>query len=123
MSANYEQGIVTLPLAADTGRGIRVHLNTSGQWAITGLNAQCDAITIEQGSAGDQVAAILHNAPGTRKVQVASSCTLGASLYSAASGQVDDASSGAGAVIYKAMEAATAANQIIEVMPTGRVTA
>ena len=105
MSANYEQGIVTLPLAADTGRGIRVHINTSGQWAITGLNAQCDAITIEQGSAGDQVAAILHNAPGTRK------------------GQVDDASSGAGAVIYKAMEAATAANQIIEVMPTGRVTA
>lgn len=122
MSGQNETGIQTFTSGAALARFRRVKLS-SGTVVYAGLNEASIGFTTHDCASGDEVGVKLNNYPGTRKVTVASSCTSGAALYSAASGKVDDASSGAGNIIGYALEAASGDGSIIEMVPTGAVTA
>lgn len=66
-------------------------------------------------SDGDPVTIRLITAPGTVEISAADSFSVGATLYGAANGQISDTSSGSALGI--AAEAATAQNDLVEVMP------
>lgn len=81
---------------------------------ITNAGSEERAIGIVQQAAsadGDIVSVKLINAGGTFKVVAAEAITQGAPVYAAASGQVDSAGT---LVMGWALEAATAANDVIE---------
>lgn len=71
-------------------------------------------------AAGDPVSVSLFTKQGTFKCIAAGAFSAGAAVYGRASGQVDDIASGA-KLVGVAMEAATAQNDEIEVMPRGSV--
>lgn len=64
---------------------------------------------------GESVSIRLNTAAGTREVEAAGTFSIGAELYGAADGKIDDVP--IGQVYGTALEAATAANDIIEVVP------
>lgn len=71
--------------------------------------------TLEKVASGAYVSVKLLNAPGTRKVVAAGTFSLGAELYGAADGKVDDTE--VGQVNGTALEAATAIGAVIEMLP------
>lgn len=64
---------------------------------------------------GDGVSILLANASGSMEMTAAGAFALGADIYGAASGKVDDTASGSS--IGTALEAATADGDVIEVLP------
>lgn len=72
-------------------------------------------ITEHSCSSGAHVSVRLANAQGTRKVTAAGTFSQGAALYAADDGKVDDAA--VGTTIGTALEAATAAGDVIEMIP------
>ncbi|HOR28493.1 MAG TPA: DUF2190 family protein [Candidatus Sumerlaeota bacterium] len=88
----------------DTGSGTNVVYADAGEAAI--------GVTVEKVASGDPVAVRLNKHGGTHKVTAAGSFAVGATLYGANDGKVDDAASGS--AIGTALEAATAAGDIVE---------
>jgi len=117
-----------LPGIADStvngaGPYVRVKLVSLGTdlSATVGLAGAFDAsvgsLDAQQANAtGDQVNVILRNSNRTRKMIAAAAISFGANVYAAASGKV--ASTGT-LLEGVALEAATAAGDVIEVLPTG----
>ena len=72
-------------------------------------------VTEHSVASGAVVSVRLANAAGTRTIEAAGTFSIGAELYGAADGKIDDTA--IGTVYGTAMEAATAAGDIIEVIP------
>ncbi|NIM61645.1 MAG: DUF2190 family protein [Acidobacteria bacterium] len=70
--------------------------------------------TERDAASGAEVAIRLRNAEGTRKATAAGAFSIGATIYGAASGKVDDAISGTAFGL--ALEAATADGDIVEII-------
>jgi len=118
MSQFVETPTKTFTAGGAIGQHIRVKLS-SGVLAVAGLGATDEPVelgTITEASfaSGDVRAVRLRNAQGTAKMVAAGAFSAGAAVYGAAAGKVDDVVSGAALGI--ALEAATAANDIVEVL-------
>ena len=74
-------------------------------------------ITQHACASGDPVTLRLLNYSGTVRIQMASTCTIGDSLYGADDGKASSSSSGTAQ--FTAMETATASTDIIEAQPAG----
>lgn len=115
MSQMNTTGLITGVAAAATPMFARVKFS-SGTWAIAGDSDVDDGIAERPAfNANEKIAIRINNAPGTRKMIAAGSFTVGATLYAAANGKVDDSGT---IVIGKALEAASADGDIVEVLPT-----
>lgn len=97
----------------------RVKLNaTDGYYYLAGADDDDDGISDSKAeAAGDQITVRQPNVPGTRKVMCLTTCSKGARLFGAASGKVDDTSVAGVRSRYKALQACSAANTLIEVRP------
>lgn len=100
---------------AAMGANLRVKLSSGSGTQVELAGAGEDFIGITEHSvdnALDHISVILKNQITTHKVVAAAAITEGAALYGAADGKVDDAASGT--AIGKALEAATADNDVVE---------
>lgn len=72
-------------------------------------------VTEHWADSGDGVSVLLANASGSMEMTASGPVALGASIYGAASGKVDDTVSGS--AIGTALEAATADGDVVEILP------
>ena len=105
--------------ASSTGiaAGLRVKLDGNLKIVPAGVADYEIGVTRSMSSNGlDPVRVLLRNAPGTVEMTAASAFAKGATVLRAADGKIDD--TGAGATVGIAMQAATDAGDIIEVLPS-----
>src|SRR5262245_41190336 len=105
----------TLPAAGAIGMYERVHVNSSGQWAQTGVTTKAMGIALHATTAaGQPLTAVLLNKAGTVKMKAAVAISAGAKVYGGASGKINVTSTNC--LEGTAIEAATADNDIIEIL-------
>jgi hypothetical protein len=114
MSQQNESGILSVVAGAARSAFLRVY-NNSGTWTTAGAANQADGVQQVPSMAGTDIVPIkITNAPGTRKMVADGIIAAGAAVYAGATGYV----SGAGTIIEgRALEAATTAGDVIEVLP------
>lgn len=115
MSGKNENGLFSLTAAAALTAFTGIKIDSNGQAAVAGLGEVHDGIVENNVASGGAAMIRLRTAPGTRKVTVASSCSIGSYLYAAASGKVSTTKSGP--ALYMALQAATGDGSIVEVLP------
>lgn len=118
MSQQTENPVISLEAAAAVGQYIRVKLDSNGKAAIAGVQEPAIGITQAAAAAGAQVPVRLLNAPGTLKMVANAAITARLPVYGTADGKIDDATGAGnpGHCIGFALEAATAQNDVIEVL-------
>jgi hypothetical protein len=108
-------GVKTLRAAGTIGQYERVAINSSSEWAQVGVTTKADAIALKSVTVGQMLPAQLLNAAGTVKMKAAVAITAGAKVYGGASGKINVTSTNC--LEGKAVTAATADGDIIEVIP------
>lgn len=113
----YNEGTKTFTAGAalEAKRRVKIKSGTTTtppEVEYAGAGEQHIGITEYAVASAELVAVKLRTAPGTHEMTAAGAFALGATLYGAANGKVDDASSGT--AIGKALEAATADGDIVE---------
>ncbi len=93
----------------------RVLLGSGGTITAAVLADQEIGIAMERAVSGDVIPVKLRSATGTHKAIAAAAITCGAAVYSAAAGKVSVSATGA-YQLGKALEAATANNDVIEIL-------
>lgn len=107
----------TFTAGAAIGQDILVKLS-SGKLAVAALGDEhIGTLLAESFTDGDERAVRLRSAQGTTKMVASGAFTAGAILYGRALGKVDDISTTSAIRVGTALEAATAANDVIEVLP------
>lgn len=117
MSQQVDSGFKGFLASAAITQFARVKLDAAGTISTAGLTDR--EIGIAQNAAfaaGDQVNVKLRTAPGTHKMIAAGAVTNGAIVNTQASGKIDDAATATGYPVGTALEAATANNDVIEVL-------
>jgi len=116
MSQQNDSGYKSFTATSAITAWHRVQLTSGSGTAVEHAGADEEFIGVAQHSAdaGDQVTVKLRGVAGTFKVAAAGAVTVGATIYGAADGEVDDTASGA--PIGTALEAAAAGDEIIEVV-------
>lgn len=95
----------------------RVKLDAAGTVSTAGLTDRDIGVAQNAAfAAGDMVQVKLRSGAGTHKMIAAGAVTRGAVVNTAASGKVDDAATSTGYALGHALEAATANNDVIEVL-------
>lgn len=118
MSQMVETATRTFTAGAAIGDFILVKLS-SGKLAVAGLGDEfLGAIQAKSFADGDIRSVRLKNAQGTQKMVASGAIALGAVVYGRAAGKIDDNSSTSAVRVGIALEAATAANDIVEVLVT-----
>lgn len=118
MSQSVETPTRTFQATAAVAENLRVSfLGSTGKIAVAGASERGVGTTeFPALAADDYVAVRLWNAQGTRKMVASEAITAGADVYAAASGKI----AATGTVkLGQAKEAATANNDVIEVLPPG----
>lgn len=94
----------------------RVKLDADGKITEAGLTDKSIGTlqTVPALAAGDYVPVKLRSAAGTHRVRVSEALAAGATLYSEADGEVQDTAQATAFIEMTALEAATAADDIIE---------
>jgi hypothetical protein len=116
----YNEGILTFQAGEDLVAHRRVRLEaasstTPPEIVYADAGEQHIGVTTRNVSDGDMVSVKLRNFPGSEEVCAAGTFAYLATLYGAADGKVDDTSSGS--AIGVAKEAATAAGDLVEILP------
>ena len=93
----------------------RVKINSSNQVVYADAGDDWIGITIDACASGDPIAVKLRTAAGTMKMVAAGALSINDIIYGAADGKVDDAPTGP--AVGRALEAATADADVIEVLP------
>lgn len=105
--------------AVAIAEAVRVKLDSSGTISAAGVGEDWIGVTTMPIAASGSGTVQLRSAPGTVEVTAAGAITLGAKLYAAASGKVDDAVNGDFTGL-EALQAAAADGDIIEAVPVYR---
>lgn len=113
--SQQNNGIKTLPAAGTIGIGERVIVNASGQWAQAGVTTKAHAIALRSVTVGQPLPAQLLSCSGTIRMKAAVAITAGAKVYGGAVGKINVTSTNC--LEGYAVEAATADNDLIEVIP------
>lgn len=92
------------------------YLRTNAAGELCGITERGIGYATRDGAIGDTVSVALHSKPGTVKVVAAAAIAADAIVYSAASGKVSVSASTA-FPLGIALEAASADNDVIEIMP------
>lgn len=117
MSQQIDSGFKGFVASAAISQYARVKIDAAGTVSTAGLTDRDIGVAQNAAfAAGDGVQVKLRTAPGTHKMIAAGAVTLGAVVNTAASGKVDDAATSTGFALGHALEAATANNDIIEVL-------
>lgn len=116
----YNEGILTFQAGEDLVAHRRVKLEsgsttTPPEVVYADAGEQHIGVTMRNAEDGEMIAVKLRNFPGSEEVEAAGTFAYLATLYGAADGKVDDVSSGS--AIGVAKEAATAAGDIVEMLP------
>lgn len=124
MAEYNDTGYQSFPVSAALGQHLRVNVNTSGQLTLAGIGDQDIGVTRNATFAvGDVVTVVERSKPGTHKAVANGAIDIGDLVFTAADGKVS-ASQGVGAFLRgKAISAAGADNDILEVMPLSGDTA
>jgi hypothetical protein len=93
----------------------RVKVNSSGNVVYADAGEDWIGVTVEAAASGNNVAVRLKNGPGTFKMMAAGAFSILDTIYGAADGKVDD--DPVGALIGRALEAATADGDVLEIFP------
>lgn len=113
MSNAVHQDGITLVASAALTRGDRVKLDAAAKTVSPAGATEGSIGTVEQSYASGALATVtLHSNDKVLKVRAATAFAVGATLYGAAAGEVDDAVN-AGPDRFKALEAATAADDLV----------
>lgn len=107
-------------IASFTGsKGQRVKLNSSGGVDLAdATNGSGIGVLDQDATSGYPVTVKLFTAPGTFEVSVTGAVAAGAVLYPAANGALSPTSVSSNTAAFRALEAATASGDIIEVIPS-----
>lgn len=118
MSQQNDTGFVTGIAAGAIPQFARVKpTSTAGTYDVAGLtDRSCGIAQREAFAAGDQISIALWNKPGTFKAIAKEAFARGAKLYGEAGGKLQDTAEATSFAEAIALEAATADNDIIEVM-------
>lgn len=100
--------VLSLVAAATYAAGTRVKLNASGQAEVAGLTDAAIGYLTERGSVSGQLCSVRSVRNSTNIGRAHSSMAVGALLYSAAAGRVDDADGGSAKIVGFAGNAASA---------------
>lgn len=114
--SQWNEGIKTFPAGEDLAKRRRVKMNSSSEVVYADAGENYVGVTEYAADDGDLVAVRMKNYPGTFKVSAAGAFSIGDDLWGALDGQVDDTPSGFAQFI--AIEAATAADDIVEAVPS-----
>ena len=115
MSQQYEGNVRYFTAGEDLAKYRRVKFNSSAVVMYAdATDRDWVGVTQYAVSSGDRVGVKLRTGSGTHKVTAAGTFAVAALLYSADDGKVDDADTGS--VQFQALEAATAANDIVEAL-------
>lgn len=116
MSQRNDSGYITLEADAAIELYSRVVIEADGKIVKAGLAVKSIGTlqTVPALAAGDKVPVKLRSAAGTHKVRVSEAVAAGALLYSEADGEVQDTAQATAFIEGTALEAATAADDIIE---------
>lgn len=112
MSQFNDDGLYPVTLTEAVGQHLRC--NAAGE--LCAIGERGIGYATRAGAIGDTVAVALHSKPGTVKVVAAAAISKDAIVYSAAAGKVSVSATGA-YPLGIALEAATANNDVIEIMP------
>lgn len=108
----------TFQAAAAITLGVLVKVDSSGYAAIAGLGEQPIGVAeTAAAAAGDKISIRLLHGGGTFRAKASGAFAVGALVYGRASGLVDDISTTSAVLVGVALEAATAANDLVEVAP------
>jgi len=95
----------------------RVKLDADGRVTVAGLADRDIGTAVKPAfAAGDEITVKLRTASGTHKMIVSEAVAAGALLYTESDGEVQDTAQATGFAIGTALEAATADQDVIEVM-------
>lgn len=109
------QGAKTLNSAAAINIYERVILDSNGKWALAGAADKALGVALETVTAADKpLSAVLLNGAGTVKMKAGVAISVGALVYSAASGKIGV--TGTNKLEGRAVDAASADGDIIEIM-------
>ena len=114
MSQNTEGNVKTFTAGEALAVNRRVKYNSSSAVVYSDAGEDWIGTTIEACDDAAQVAVRLRTAAGTHKMVAAGAFSSNAELYGAADGKVDDTASGT--LIARALEAATADGDVVEVV-------
>ena len=119
MAQQNDTGFVTGIAAGAIPQFARVKpTSVAGTFDVAGLaDRSCGIAQREAFAAGDPITIALWNKPGTFKAIAKEALARGAKLYGEAGGKLQDTAEGTSYAEAVALEAATAENDIIEVMP------
>lgn len=117
MSQHVDGNYKGFVASAAISQHARVKCDAAGTVSTAGLTDKDIGTAMNAAfAAGDQVQVKLRTAAGTHKMIAAGAVTLGAQVNTQASGKIDDAATSTGFPLGMALEAATANNDIIEVI-------
>lgn len=109
--------VKTFEADAAVAQYARVNLDADGKVTTSGLADHDIGVAMEPAfAAGDKIAVRLRNAPGTTPMIAIEALAVGALVYSETAGKVQDTSQATSFAIGTAMEAATADDDVIEVL-------
>lgn len=110
-------GNMTFTAGAAIAANLRVKLS-SGKLAVAGVaDKELGTLLGATFADLDLGTVSLRNEPGTKKMVAAGAIALGADVYTAASGKVNDTAASTSYLLGTALEAATADGDVIEVLP------
>lgn len=118
MSQYDDSGYKTFECDEAIAKFARVKLDSDGKITTAGLaDKGIGVATRETFAAGEPVSVKLNSGPGTCKMIASEALDAGATVYSEASGKVQDTAQATAFQVGVALEAATADGDVIEVMP------
>ena len=112
MSQFNDTGYGTVTLSATVAQ----HLRVTPAGAVGVLATPPFGTARVAGASGDVVGVVFANKPGTAKMVASKAISAGALVYSAAAGKISDAAATGSFIEGIAIEAATADNDVIEVL-------
>lgn len=115
MFNDYE---ITLTAGATLNPYVRVKINSSGEAVAAGLTDTAVGYLTHRGAtSGEPCTVRVINAPSHAAV-AAGAFAVGALLYSAADGEVDDADGGSAVIVGYALDASGADQDVVRILPS-----